>query len=116
MLVAVGSSPYVPSSSVSAASRATPAAASEAPPVPAELLQPCPDSEGGFEQGQPMTPPAPGSQRLTKPVASGSWPKMSELKFESPGTRLSALLGNTTKLPSAGSEGARQSLFPWPSN
>ncbi len=47
---------------MSAASSASPLARTLAPPVPELLSQPRPGAAGGFEQGQPTTPPAPGSQ------------------------------------------------------
>src|SRR5437762_9993980 len=62
-LAAVGFSPLAVSTSVSAASEATPAEESCAPPVADELSQPRSGPPGGFAHGQAATPLTPGSQK-----------------------------------------------------
>src|SRR5262249_2372238 len=84
---------------------ATPEADSEAPPVAEELSHPRRGAEGGFEQGQAITPPAPGSHRLAKPVAARSRTNTSQSAFVSPATRSVAGVENATQRPSAEIEG-----------
>src|SRR6187399_2032632 len=61
-LVADGSSSAVVNIALSFASEAAPLSVSTAPPVPALLSHPRPAPPGGFEHGQGITPPVPGSQ------------------------------------------------------
>src|SRR5258706_15549697 len=68
-LYAVLFSPTQVNTSVSAASEAFPVADRLAPPDAApKLLQPRPGPEGGLPQGQPITPPTPGSQKEVSPT------------------------------------------------
>src|SRR5215831_17726860 len=72
MLVAVGFSPLVVKTRLSAPRYESPEAASDAPPVAAELSQPRPGPDGGFAHGQPITPERPGSQVLANTGRSAS--------------------------------------------
>src|SRR5262249_50861898 len=101
MLVAVARSPPVASTRLSDGRYATPEAESAAPPVPDELSQPRSLPLGGFEHGQAITPPAPGSQRLASGEYSRSRTNTSSRPLSSPGTRSAAALQNATQRPSA---------------
>src|SRR5580765_6125137 len=101
MLVAVGFSPPVVKTRLSDERCVSPDAARTAPPVAAELSQPLPGPPGGFEQGQAITPPIPGSHRLVMAGPPWSWTKTSTVPFVSPLTRLLARLVKATKLPFA---------------
>src|SRR5262249_3715574 len=60
-LSAAGFSRDATNASESVAIDGTPSAWIVAPPVAAELLQPCPRAAGVFKQGQVVTPARPGS-------------------------------------------------------
>src|SRR5215470_16184164 len=77
-----------------------PDAAIDAPPVADELSQPRSGPAAGFEHGQAKTPATPGSQRLVNAVASRSRTNTSSRKFESPATRLPAMLPKQAYRPS----------------
>src|ERR1700741_4379503 len=112
MLNAVGFSSVVVKTRLSEEREFPPYAHKTAPPVPEELSQPLPGPPGGFEHGQAMTPPTPGSHRLVNPVRSRSRRKMSWTAFRSPGTRLVAELEKATKRPSAEIKGEWLSALP----
>src|SRR5258706_10892128 len=68
IVCAVGFSPLLVSSRLSAARLAAPLATMLAPPVDALLSQPRSGPAGGFEHGQPITPAVPGVQKGTPGV------------------------------------------------
>src|SRR5262249_44726162 len=102
MLKAVGVCPLVVKARLSEERYVPPDADRIAPPVAAELSQPCPGPAGGLGHGQAMTPPTPGSHRLVKvgpPTRSRT--NASTLAFVSSGTRFDARLSNAMNRPSA---------------
>src|SRR5258706_2860046 len=109
----VATSPLVVRTRLSDERNGPPVAERTAPPVPEELSQPRPDPAGAFEQGQAITPPTPGSQRLVKFVPPcRSRTKMSPTPFVSPGTRFGASLRNATYRPSAAINPRSLPVFP----
>src|SRR5689334_16807757 len=101
MLPAVGFSPFVVNTRVSAVSSACPLDVICAPPVLDELLQPLGEPPGGFEQGQVGTEPTPGWQIS---VPGGKMPRsrrnVSATLLLSPATRLWSSAVNPTNRPS----------------
>src|SRR5262245_535749 len=114
MLAEVGFCPPLVNTRLSEESRAAPAAERLAPPVDDELSQPRPEPVGGFWQGQAITPPAPGSQRLVTPPPPRSWTNTSSKAFASPETRFVAPLSKNTRPPSEEIETLYEPLKPLP--
>src|ERR1700741_3261857 len=102
MLNAVGFSPLVVKTRLSAESFVVPLADSAAPPVAEELSQPRVGPLGGFAQGQvrARVRVPTGSHMLENAVASRSRMKTSVVRFVSPGTRFVACDANAIQRPS----------------